>query len=96
MIGSRKMVDVPCTVEIVQTPDSLAAHVTLDGFDVGPGDKVIVHNPPTSIGFGEQATFNCRATVYPAGPIGRGLTKALAYLELTELYEIGFSAGSAS
>ena len=96
MIGSRKRVDVPCTVEIVQTPDSLAAHVTLDGFDIGPGDKVIVHDAPTSIGFGQQATFNCRATVFPAGPFGRGMTKILSYFELTELYEIGFSAGSAS
>ncbi len=96
MIGLRKRVDVPCTVEIVQTSDSLAAHVTLQGFDVGPGDKVIVHDAPTRIGFGEQATFQCRASVYPAGPFGRGMTRILSYLELTELYEIGFSAGSAS
>ena len=92
MMASRKHVNVPCRVEIVQTPESLAAHVVLDGFDVGPGDRVIVHDAPTSIGFGEQATFNCRATVYPATFIGRGVTRMLSYLELTELYDIGFSA----
>lgn len=92
MIASRKQFDLPCTVEIVQTTDSLAAHVVLDGYDVGPGDRVVVHNPPTRIGFGEQAKFDCRATVYPATPLGRGLTRFLSYLELTELYDIGFSA----
>jgi hypothetical protein len=96
MRTTRKSFNVPCTVEIIQTPDSLAAHVTLEGFDVGPGDKVIVHNPPTRIGFGEQAMFNCQATVYPANAFGRVTTRALAYLELTELFEIGFSAGSAT
>jgi len=96
MMWFRKFIEVPCTVEIVQTPESLAAHVTLEGFDVGPGDKVMVHGAPTRIGFGEHAIFNCRATVSPAGPVERSVTKILAYLELTELFEIGFSAGSAS
>lgn len=96
MIGSRKTYDIPCTVEIAQTPDSLRAYVTLDGMDPGPGDKVIVHGAPTRIGFGEQGVFHCTATIIHAGPIGRMTTRFLSYLELTELYEIGFSAGSAS
>ena len=31
MIGSRTTRNIPCTVEIEQTPDSLHAHVLLEG-----------------------------------------------------------------
>jgi len=95
MIGSRKTHDIPCTVEIAQTPDSLRAYVTLEGRDPGPGDKVIVHGAPTRINFGERGVFACHATVIHAGLLTRQATRLLSYLELTELYEIGFSAGEA-
>ena len=96
MITSRRIENLPCVVDIEQTPDSLHAHVVIEGVQPGPGDKVIVHGAPTSIAFGERGTFQCRATIYRAGPIARQMTRAMSYLELTELYEIGFSAGSAS
>jgi len=96
MMGSRTIHDIPCTVEIEQTPDSLKANVCLEGHEPGPGDKVIVHGAPTRIGFGERGVFQCRATLIHAGPLTRQATRILSYLELTELYEIGFSAGSAS
>jgi hypothetical protein len=96
MIGSRTTRNIPCIVEIEQTPDSLHAHVMLEGIDPGPGDKVIVHGAPTQIRFGERGTFHCHATLIHAGLFARQTTRLLSYLELTELYEIGFSAGSAS
>jgi hypothetical protein len=96
MILSRRTNDIPCTVEIAQTPDSLRAYVTLEGMQPGPGDKVIVHGAPTRIGFGEQGVFQCKATLIHANILDRAATRVLSYLELTELYEIGFSAGSAS
>jgi hypothetical protein len=96
MILSRRTKDIPCTVEIAQTPDSLRAYVTLEGMQPGAGDKVIVHGAPTRIGFGEQGVFRCTATLIHANIFDRAATHVLSYLELTELYEIGFSAGSAS
>ena len=96
MIAARKIETLPCVVDIEQTADSLHAHVVIEGMQPGPGDTVIVHGAPTSIAFGERGTFHCRATIYRAGPIARQVTRAMSYLELTELYEIGFSAGSAS
>ena len=59
MIGmSRKTQNIPCTVEIAQTPDSLKAYVVLEGMDPGPGDKVIVHGAPTRIGFRHVAQLH--------------------------------------
>ena len=75
---------------------SLKAYVVLDGMDPGPGDKVIVHDAPTKIRFGERGTFRCHASIIHAGPFTRQATRILSYFELTELYEIGFSTGSAS
>ncbi|MET0445646.1 MAG: hypothetical protein ABWY35_11000 [Pseudorhodoplanes sp.] len=89
----RNLFDVPCTVEIENTPETLHAHVVLDGIDVGPGDEVIVHGAPTSVPFGEKLVTRCHATVRRAGPIDRLKAKIEGYLELTELYEVGFSEG---
>ena len=96
MMAFRRIETLPCVVEIEQTPDSLRADVVIDGAQPGPGDKVIVHGAPTRIAFGDRGTFHCRATIHRAGPIARNVTRAMSYLELTELYEIGFSTGSAS
>jgi hypothetical protein len=86
---------VPCTVEIEHTAESLHAHVELDGVEAGPGDRVIVHGAPTAIPFGERKTFHCQATVTRASMIGRVRARIEGYLELTELYEVGFSDGRA-
>ena len=46
---TRTEVEVPCTVEIEQTPESLHAHVTLEaGFEIEPGDAVTGHDSPAS------------------------------------------------
>jgi hypothetical protein len=86
---------VPCTVEIEHTAESLHAHVELEGVEAGPGDRVILHGAPTGIPFGERRTFHCRATVTRATLLGRLRAHIEGYLELTELYEVGFSDGRA-
>ena len=91
--GSPRTVEVPCTVDIEITPDSVHAYVELDGIEVGPGDEVIVHDAPALVPFGTQHFSYRRATVVRAGPMERLRARLAGYLELTELYEVGFSEG---
>lgn len=86
--------DVPCTIEVENTFDSLHAHVSLDdGTEVEAGDEVLVHGDPIRVPYGHKAVFNRTATVTRAGAVERMLTKLAARLELTELYEVSFSSG---
>jgi hypothetical protein len=95
LINRRHVFDVPCTIEIENTFESLHAHVDLDGsVAIGPGDEVLVHGDPIRVAYGEKVTLRRNATVTKAGPIDRMLTKLAARLELTELYEVSFSSGS--
>ena len=90
-IGSPKTFDVPCTVEIEQTSETLHAHVVLDGdIQIQPGDEVRVHNAPTHVAFGE------RLVVKRGSVLDRLRAQVEGYLELTELYEVSFSDGRAS
>jgi len=83
---ARRTFEVPCTVEIEQTSETLHAHVVLDGdVRIQPGDEVMVHNAPTRVEFGERLVVRRTATVV------RG-----SALELTELYEVSFSDGRAA
>ena len=91
--GGRESIDVPCTIDLEQSPDSLHAYVDLEGVAVGPGDEVLVHDAPTGIAFGQRAVFTRHATVRRAGPFGRFWAHVEGYLELTELYEVSFSEG---
>lgn len=93
---SRTTFEVPCTVDIEHTPESLHAYVELDGCEIEPGDTVLVHGAPTHVPFGEKLTARCRAQVTRANRFDQAITKIGAYLELTELYEVGFSDGRAS
>lgn len=95
MITSRRTDNIPCVVEIEQTSESLQTSVILEGYQPEPGDKVIVHGAPTRINFGERGVFSCKASVIHAGFVARYSARVLSYFELTELYEIGFSAGEA-
>ena len=96
-IGSRKSFDVPCTVEIEQTSETLHAHVILDGdIDIKPGDEVTVHDAPTGVEFGQRLVVRRTATVVRGGPLDRLRARIDGYLELTELYEVSFSDGRAS
>jgi len=95
MIGALtggRTVEVPCTVDLEHTEDSLHAYVELEGIEVGPGDEVLVHDAPTQLRFGERIVHRRRATVRRAGPLGRLWTRITAHLELTELYEVSFSS----
>ena len=92
----RTTFEVPCTVDVEHTPESLHAYVELQGCEVEPGDSVLVHGAPTHVPFGERVVVQCRASVTRANRLDRALTKVGAYLELTELYEVGFSEGRPS
>ncbi|MHC2019404.1 hypothetical protein [Methylobacterium sp. CM6247] len=88
----RRIVEVPCTVEIEQTPETLHAHVTLDAtFEIEPGDEVQVHDAPTSVPYGERLVVRRTATVTRAGILERLWIKFAGHFELTELYEVSFS-----
>ena len=96
-IGGRRSFDVPCTVEIEQTSETLHAHVILDSdVEIQPGDEVMVHDAPTSVNFGERLVVRRTATVVRAGPLERMRARLEGYLELTELYEVSFSDGRVS
>ncbi len=58
-----KRIDVPCFVDIEQTPDSLHAHAIPEGIDIHPGNSVLVHGAPSRIGYGERVRLECSATV---------------------------------
>ena len=93
--AGRETIDVPCTIDMEQSRDSLHAYVDLDGIAVGPGDEVVVHDAPTSIAFGERTVVTRTATVRRAGPLQRLKAHIDGYLELTELFEVSFSDGRA-
>ena len=95
LTGGRR-VEVPCTVDVEHTADSLHAYVDLEGVEVGPGDEVIVHDAPVDVAAGQHVVCRRRATVYRAGPLGRLWAHVEGYLELTELYEVSFSSGRVS
>ncbi len=82
--------EVPCTVEIEQSFDSFHAHAIPEGVILRPGDRVIVHNAPGHVEYGEVRTYQTRATVLRAGPLTRLWTELSAIAELTELYHCGF------
>lgn len=90
--SARSTIEVPCTVEIEHSFDSLHAYVELEGYEVGPGDEVTVHDPPTEVPFGGKVSCRCTATVVQASWLERQWTRLAGRLELTELYEVGFSS----
>ncbi len=92
LFGPRQTFVVPCTVELEQTAEFMQANVSLQGIEVEVGDTVLVHDAPTSVAFGDHQFFERTATVTRANALDRFLTKMGAYLELTELYEVGFDA----
>ncbi|MEQ8602259.1 MAG: hypothetical protein RIB45_02985 [Marivibrio sp.] len=86
--------DVPCTIEIQNTFESLHAHVVLDGDPpIHPGDKVEVHGEPIAVPYGESLTLERMATVRRAGPLGRWWTKVTGDLEVFEMFEVSFTSG---
>ena len=86
-----RSVDIACTLDVAHTAETLHAHVTLDGIDVGPGDTVLVHDAPAAIGYGEHVLCARRATVVRAGWLRRTWTRLAGSLEMLSLFEVGFS-----
>lgn len=94
--GGRRFV-VGCTIDVEQSPDSLHAHVRLDGdIPIHPGDRVRVHGDPIRVAFGESITLRRTAEVTRATWLERAWTRFTAHFELTELYEVSFSGDAPS
>lgn len=84
--------DVMCTVHVVNTFESLAAHVELDnGVTVEPGDAVLVHGKPMIVPYGETAIERRMATITRANWLERKWVKMTGDLEFMELLEFSFS-----
>ena len=93
-VKGRETFDVPCTIEIENTFDSLHAHVDLEGgILIGPGDEILVHGDTIRVPFGEKRVLHRQATVTRATWLDRTVTKFAARFELTELFEVSFSSG---
>jgi len=92
LLGREKL-EVPCTIDLENSLDSLHAYVELQGVEVGPGDEVLVQNAPTEIPpYGNRVVYERRATLVRATWLGRAWTYLSSRFELTELYEVGFSS----
>jgi hypothetical protein len=89
----RERIDVPCTIEIEHTWESLHAHVGLDGVEVGPGDEVHVHGDEIKVPYGERVTLRRMATVTRASAPERLWVRMTGDFEFMELLEFSFSSG---
>jgi hypothetical protein len=88
----KRRFDVPCTVEVSHTFDSLHAHVVLDGdVNIQPGDEVVVHGRPVEAPYGAVITERRTATVTKATVLERLWTRATGDFEFMELCEFSFS-----
>ncbi|MEM6711212.1 MAG: hypothetical protein AAF590_02895 [Pseudomonadota bacterium] len=92
LFGPQKSFDVPCTVDVQNTFESLHAYVELDGdVHIAPGDAVIVHGQPVEVPYGERQVFRRMATVRRAGWLERTWTRLTGDFEFMELCEFSFS-----
>lgn len=90
--ASRRTIDVPCTIEVENTFESLHAHVRLEGgVVIHPGDEVLVHGEKVEVPYGERRTFSRMATIQRASLLERLWTRATGDLEFMELCEFSFS-----
>jgi hypothetical protein len=95
LITGRKRFDVPCTIEVEHTFESLHAHVKLEGgILIHPGDEVLVHGAPVEVPYGEKRVFSRQATVQRASWMERLWTRATGDFEFMELCEFSFSERS--
>ena len=84
--------DVMCTVRVVNTFESLAAHVELDGdVKVEPGDEVLVHGKDIRVPYGEAREERRRATIKRASPAEKLWVRMTGDFEFMELLEFSFS-----
>lgn len=90
---AREKIEVPCTIEIEQTWESLHAHVELEGLNVEPGDEVHVQGGEIVVPFGESRVLHRMATVTRATAPERLWVKLTGDFEFMELLEFSFSSG---
>ncbi len=89
---SKQTFEVPCTVEVSHTFESLHAHVTLDGdIPIHPGDKVLVHGAPINPPYGHTCVEQRTATVTRATALERMWTRLIGNANCLELLEVSFS-----
>lgn len=92
MLRLKKSFEVPCTVEVSHTFESLHAHVVLDGdIEIYPGDEVIVHGEPIHPAYGEIQTERRTATVTRATSLERLWTRMSGNAQCLELLDVSFS-----
>ncbi len=92
LTGRRRRLEVPCTIDVEHSFDSLHAHVDLgERIEVRPGDSVTVHGEPIRVAYGERVRLERRATVVRAPWPERVWTRLAARFELMELLEVSFS-----
>jgi hypothetical protein len=90
---SRRKIEVPCTIEISHTWESLHAHVELEGIEVEAGDEVHVQGGEIVVPFGESRVLHRMATVTRATAPERLWVKLTGDFEFMELLEFSFSSG---
>lgn len=89
---SRKVEQVPCTVEVSHRFEALHAHVRFnDGSVIHPGDEVLVQGPPVLAAFGELIVEDRVATITRATALERLWTRMTGDFEFMELCEFSFS-----
>ncbi|MCH8466704.1 MAG: hypothetical protein LAT78_09085 [Roseinatronobacter sp.] len=89
---SRKVEQVPCTVEVSHRFEALHAHVRFnDGSVVHPGDEVQVQGPPVLAAWGELIIEDRIATITRATALERLWTRLTGDFEFMELCEFSFS-----
>ena len=88
----RQTFESPCTVEIERSAETLEAHVVIDeGYNLLPGDEVIVRDAPTEAAFGQRLVVRRIATITRAGLAERIWTRIAGHFELRELYDVSFT-----
>lgn len=91
---ASKTFEVPCTIEVSNTFDSLHAHVNIDAdIAVEPGDTVHVHGSEIIVPYGETAVFKRTATLTRASGAERLWVRMTGDFEFMELFEFSFSSG---
>jgi len=83
---------VMCTVNVVNTFESLQAHVVLDGdIKIQPGDEVLVEGKEIRVPYGETLSERRPAIVKRATWLERKWTELTGNMEYMELLEFSFS-----
>jgi uncharacterized Zn finger protein len=83
---------VMCTVNVVNTFESLQAHVVLDGdVKILPGDEVKVQGQEIRVPYGETHSERRQATITRATWLERKWTELTGNMEYMELLEFSFS-----